>query len=99
MVLIAAASFVLIYAWLINEKSVKTAVKYGVLYGIGMGITMAYGSYSTMPLSAGIAFWWFTGRLIEAVAAGWLIGLIVRKQRKNNWVPFGMRERGDYIKY
>lgn len=94
-----AAMFVLIYAWLIAEKSVKAAVKYGILFGIGSGISMGYGSFSAMPLPHTIAFWWFFGKLIEAVAAGWLTGLIVKQQRKNNWVPFGMRERGDYIKY
>lgn len=98
-VFISAASFVLVYAWLITGKSVRTAVKYGILFGIGSGISMGYGSYSAMPLPYSVAFWWFIGRLIEAVVAGWLTGLIVKQQRKNNWVPFGMRERGDYIKY
>ena len=97
-VLIAAASFVLIYAWLITEKSLKTAVKYGILFGIGSGISMGYGSYAAMPLQYTIAFWWFFGRLLESMAAGWIIGVILKQQRKNNWVPFGMRERGDYIK-
>ena len=95
----AAASFVLIYAWLITEKSVRTGVKYGILFGIGSGVSMGFGSFSAMPLPYTVAFWWFIGRLIEAVVAGWLTGLIVKQQRKNNWVPFGMRERGDYIKY
>lgn len=97
-VFVAAASFVLIYAWLIPDKSVKRAMQYGMLYGIGSGISTGFGSYSAMPLPYIVAFWWFLGKFIEALAAGWLTGLIVKKQRKSNWVPFGMRERGDYIK-
>jgi hypothetical protein len=79
-VLVAAASFVLIYAWLITDKSVKTGVRYGVLYGIGSGISMGYGSYAVMPLPYVIAFWWFLGSLVEAVAAGWIAGSLLKKQ-------------------
>ncbi len=95
----AAASFVLIYALLISEKSVKAAVRYGFLFGVGTGISMGYGSYAVMPLPYNIAFWWCLGMLVEAVVAGWITGLIVKKRGgKSNWVPFGIRERGDYIK-
>ncbi len=79
-VLIAAASFVGVYAWFIADKSVKTAVRYGLVFGIGSGISMGYGSYSVMPLPYQIALGWFLGSLIEAVAAGWITGMIVKKQ-------------------
>jgi hypothetical protein len=79
-VLIAAASFVGIYAWFIADKSVKTAVRYGLVFGIGSGISMGYGSYSVMPLPYEIALGWFIGSLIEAIAAGWITGMIVKKQ-------------------
>jgi len=79
-VLVAAASFVGIYAWFINDKSVKTAVRYGLVFGIGSGISMGYGSYSVMPLPHEIALGWFLGSLLEAVAAGWITGMIVKKQ-------------------
>lgn len=78
-VLIAAASFVGIYAWFIADKSVKTAVRYGLVFGVGSGISMGYGSYSVMPLPYEIALGWFAGTLIEAVAAGWITGMIVKK--------------------
>jgi len=78
-VLIAAASFVGIYAWFIADKSVKTAVRYGLVFGIGSGISMGYGSYSVMPLPYEIALGWFVGSLIEAIAAGWITGMIVKK--------------------
>ncbi len=79
-VLIAAASFVGIYAWFIADKSVKTAVRYGLVFGIGSGISMGYGSYSVMPLPYQIALGWCIGTIIEAVVAGWITGMIVKKQ-------------------
>jgi hypothetical protein len=79
-VLIAAVSFVGIYAWFIADKSVKTAVRYGLVFGIGSGISMGYGSYSVMPLPYEIAFGWFLGSLIEAIAAGWITGMIFSRK-------------------
>jgi hypothetical protein len=79
-VLVAAAVFVGIYAWFIADKSVKRGVLYGLLFGIGTGMSMGYGSYSVMPLPYTIAFGWFLGSLAEAVVAGWITGLIVKKE-------------------
>jgi hypothetical protein len=79
-VLIAAAAFVGIYAWFIADKSVKTAVRYGLVFGIGSGMSMGYGSYSVMPLPHEIALGWFLGSVAEATAAGWVAGMIVKKQ-------------------
>jgi hypothetical protein len=79
-VLVAAAAFVGIYAWFISDKSVKTAVRYGLVFGIGSGISMGYGSYSVMPLPYQIALVWFLGAVIEAVAAGWITGMIVKRE-------------------
>jgi hypothetical protein len=79
-VLVAAASFVGIYALFIADKSVKTAMRYGLVFGIGAGMSTGFGSYSVMPLPYEIALGWCLGTVIEAVAAGWITGLIVRKQ-------------------
>jgi CDP-diglyceride synthetase len=79
-VLVAAAAFVGIYAWFIADKSVRTAVRYGLVFGIGSGVSMGCGSYSVMPLPYEIALGWCLGAIIEAVAAGWITGLIVKKQ-------------------
>jgi hypothetical protein len=79
-VLIAAIAFVGIYAWFITNKSVKTAVLYGLVFGIGTGMSMGYGSYSVMPLPYPLAFGWFLGSVAEAVVAGWITGMIVKKE-------------------
>jgi hypothetical protein len=78
MILIAAA-FVLIYARLITDKSVRTGLEYGVLFGAAAGLAMGYGSYSVMPITPGIAFGWFLGTFIKYVVAGWVTALIAKK--------------------
>ena len=75
--LITAIAFVLIYALFINEKNIKTALKYGILFGIAMGISMGYGSYAVMPVPYKMAFIWFWGTLIEAALGGMVTGLII----------------------
>jgi hypothetical protein len=78
--LVAAIAFVGIYAWFISNKSVKTGALYGLVFGIGTGMSMGYGSYSVMPIPYTIAFGWFLGSVAEAVVAGLITGLIVKKQ-------------------
>jgi hypothetical protein len=78
-VLVASAAFVYIYARLIAEKGVKTAVLYGLVFGIGEGTAMGYGTYSVMPIPYVMAFVWFAGSVVEAVAAGLVAGLIIKK--------------------
>jgi hypothetical protein len=43
-------------------------------------MSMDYGSYSVMPLPCEIALGWLPGRVAEAVVAGCITGLIVKKQ-------------------
>jgi len=78
-VLISAVVFVLIYKRLITNKSMINAVQYGVLFGIGVGISMGYGTYSVMPIPYTMAITWFFGVLVEAVAAGVLVGVIIKE--------------------
>jgi hypothetical protein len=78
-VLVASAAFVYIYARFIAENGVKTAVLYGLVFGIGEGTAMGYGTYSVMPIPYVMAFVWFAGSVVEAVAAGLVAGLIIKK--------------------
>jgi hypothetical protein len=78
-VLLSSMFFVAIYALLITEKGIGTAVKYGLLFGIGTGISMGYGSYSVMPIPYKMAFIWFFGSVVETTSGGLLLGLIIKK--------------------
>jgi len=70
--------FTAIYSLLIHQKGFLNAVKYGVLFGIGSGVSMGYGSYAAMPISAFIANSWFLGSLFKMMLAGIVLGVIVK---------------------
>jgi hypothetical protein len=78
-VLIAAFMFVLIYSWLVTQKSLGTGFKYGLLYGIGVGVGMGYGTYSIMPIPYYMALTWFLSAVAEATLGGLLLGMMLRK--------------------
>ncbi len=79
-VLVAAASFVYIYARFISEKGIKAAVLYGLIFGVATGIGMGYGTYSVMPIPYSMALVWFLGSVVEFTIGGLVAGLIVKKQ-------------------
>lgn len=76
--LLVSVPFTLIYALLISPKSLKSGLVYGLLYGLATGISMGYGTYCFMPIPYKLAIGWLLGTLVEAVAAGALVGWIVR---------------------
>jgi len=77
-VLISAFAFSGIYGWLVGNKSMATAVKYGALFGLASGVSMGYGTYSVMPIPYTLAFAWFVGTLVEVVAGGAVLGLVFK---------------------
>lgn len=77
--LLAAIAFVAVYARLIGDKCLKKGLEYGFWFGFGTGVSMGYGMYSVMAIPYLMAFTWFIGSLVEALAAGLVTGLIVRQ--------------------
>ncbi|KPK27015.1 MAG: hypothetical protein AMK69_11125 [Nitrospira bacterium SG8_3] len=73
-----ATAFVVIYGFLVSPKSLVTGIKYGVLFGLASGFSMGFGSYSYMPIPLNLAWSWFIGSLVETVAAGAIVGGIIR---------------------
>ena len=76
--LVFTVCFVLIYWLLGGQKSVVSGIKFGALFGLATGITMGFGSYSYMPIPLTLAWSWFFGSWIKAIAAGAIIGAILR---------------------
>ena len=76
--LVFSACFVLIYALLVGQKSLATGIRFGALFGLATGITMGFGSYSYMPIPLTLAWSWFFGSWIEAIAAGAIVGAMVK---------------------
>lgn len=77
--LITAASFCYIYLKFVSKKSMKNGLLYGFIFGIGFGTSLAYGSYAVMPIPYSFAFVWFIGTLIEAIAAGAIVGGLIKE--------------------
>lgn len=77
-VLFSSFSFVLIYTKLINPKSFKNAIIYGLLWGFSAGTSMGYGTYSVMPIPYALAAGWFWGVLVEAAVSGMIVGLMIK---------------------
>jgi hypothetical protein len=75
---IASLCFAAVYGFLIRPKSLAVALKYGLIFGVGGGVAMGYGTYSVMPIPYAMAFGWFVGTVVDAVAGGLLLGLIVK---------------------
>lgn len=76
--LIFTGCFVLIYAYLVGQKSLSSGIKFGVLFGLATGISMGFGSYTYMPIPLTLAWIWFLGSLTEAVVAGAIVGAIIK---------------------
>lgn len=76
--LVFTACFVAIYGLLVGQKSLTSGIKFGVLFGLATGISMGFGSYSYMPIPLTLAWSWFFGSWIEAIAAGAIVGAILR---------------------
>jgi len=79
-----AICFVAIYGFLVADKSFKKGIKFGALVGLAAGITMGFGMYCYMPIPVTLAWGWFLATLVEATAAGAVVGLIMVPRRVND---------------
>ena len=75
---VAALTLVLVYAKLVQPKSLAAGCTLGLLFGIGAGISMGFGTYSVMPLPVNLAWAWMLGTIVEGVAAGAVVASIVK---------------------
>jgi len=76
--LVFTVCFTLIYGLMVGHKSLGSGIKFGALFGLAMGISMGFGSYNSMPIPISIAWSWFFGTWIEAIAAGAIVGAIIK---------------------
>lgn len=76
--LVCAICFVLMYGLLVGKKSLASGIGFGALFGLASGFSMGFGSYCYMPIPLTLALTWFIGTLIEGIAAGAIVGAIVK---------------------
>lgn len=76
--LVISVCFVLIYGLPAGRKSPASGIRFGALFGLATGISMGFGSYVYMPIPLTLAWSWFFGSWIEAIAAGAIVGAIMK---------------------
>lgn len=77
--LVLISSFVLIYGFLIDNKSLASGIKFGALFGLAISISAGFGTYIHMPIPLILAWSWFLGGWIKAIAAGAIVGALIRQ--------------------
>lgn len=76
--LVLIACFVLIYQLLVGKKSLASGVRFGALFGLAIGLSVGFGTYIHMPIPLTLAWGWFLGGWIKAIAAGAIVGAVVK---------------------
>jgi len=77
--LVLIGTFVLIYSFLIEQKSLAVGIKFGVLFGLALSVSAGFGTYIHMPIPLRLAWGWFLGGLVKAVSAGAIVGLLIKR--------------------
>src|SRR5215813_7153997 len=72
-------SFVLIYGFLVEPKSLASGVKFGVLFGLAISISAGFGTYIHMPIPLRLAWSWFLGGWVKAIMAGAIVGVLIKQ--------------------
>ena len=78
--IVVAFFFALIFSKGYEGKGVVEGIRYGLYMGVMMGVIMAYGTYSMIAISAGLAFQWFLFSVFEYIIAGIGVSLVYGKR-------------------
>jgi hypothetical protein len=77
--LILILSFVLIYGFLIDQKSLASGIRFGAIFGLAIGVSVGFGTYIHMPIPLTLAWGWFLGGWIKAITAGAIVGVLIKQ--------------------
>jgi len=72
-------SFVLIYGFLIDQKSLASGIRFGAIFGLAIGVSVGFGTYIHMPIPLILAWGWFLGGWIKALTAGAIVGVLIKQ--------------------
>lgn len=86
-ILALIVSFVMIYRFLIETKSLASGIRFGMLYGFATGISVGFGTYIHMPVPLTLAWGWFIGGLVKGIAAGAIVGAIIKPGTRTGKEP------------
>lgn len=74
------ATFVATYTLLVRPKSLRTGVVFGAFIGLALGVSAGFGTYIHSPIPLALAWGWFLGGFMKAVAAGAIVGALVHER-------------------
>jgi hypothetical protein len=72
------AIFVVTYQLLVRPKSLGAGVAFGAFIGLALGISAGFGTYIHIPIPLTLAWGWFIGGWLKGIAAGAVVGSLVR---------------------
>lgn len=75
-----AILFCLLYDRFIASRGLSTALAYALIWGLAAGLGMA-ASYAWMPLPPTLVWGWLAGSVVEGLAGGVILGLVVKEPR------------------
>ena len=70
--------FVGSYQLLVRPKSLGAGLGFGAFIGLGLGVSAGFGTYIHMPIPLGLAWGWFVGGWLKGLAAGAVLGAVLR---------------------
>lgn len=73
------ACYVLAYWLLIRPKSLGVGIGFGSFMGLALGLAVAGGTYIHMPIPRALAGAWLVGGCLKGVAAGAILGALIRE--------------------
>ncbi len=76
--LVLILSFVLIYGFLIDQKTLAAGIKFGVRFGLALSISAGFGTYIHMPIPLRLAWIWFLGGWIKVITAGAIVSVLIK---------------------
>ena len=75
---VVAFFFSLIFSKGYENKGIGEGVRYGFYVGMMFGISMAYGSYASMPIPYYLALQWFLYSIVEYIICGVALALVFK---------------------
>ena len=71
---ISTVVFILMYGNFVVQKSLESAVRFGLFYGIAIGSVLSLNSFSSMPITPLVAIMWFVEPIMEGLIGGMIVG-------------------------
>jgi len=75
---VVAFFFTLIFSKGYENKGIAEGVRYGFYVGMMFGISMAYGSYASMPIPYYLALQWFLYTIVQYIVCGVALAFVFK---------------------